>query len=66
MSRHNHIYKDVTIISEGVMGLTGTENWEEMNMDEIKNRIEKLSERGWEVIEVQHGPAQETLEIEDW
>lgn len=51
----------VTILSENEIGDIGTEEHEAIDITELLDRIDILSNMGWEVIEVQHGESQATF-----
>ena len=51
----------VTILSENEYGDIGTEEHENIDLEELKDRIDVLSNKGWEVIEIQHGESQATF-----
>jgi hypothetical protein len=60
------IYKPITIISENVHGIVGTEEWDSMTVEQMKERVKELSLKGWEVHIIQVGEDQHDLDFEIW
>ena len=59
------MFEFVTIITENEYGCIGSEEWTSLTAEQIKERINMLSDKGWEVVEIQHGESQDTLILED-